>query len=187
MAKNYSNISSDVYEPAEDSFLLASVIKKKVKGKRVLDMGTGSGILARVAHEARAAEVHAVDIHLPSVRVTKAQGIHARRSNFFSEVRGEYDVILCNPPYLPRDVREPLGSQRATTGGKKGDEWILRFLTQAPKHLEKKGCILLLLSSLTPRQNIETVLKKKKLTKKVVATKHLFMEKLEVWILKRNV
>lgn len=181
MAKNYSNTSNDVYEPAEDSFLLASLLKKNMRGKRVLDMGTGSGILARQAREAGATQVDAVDIHLPSVQATKAKGIHAWRSDMFSRVTTKYDIILCNPPYLPLDRREPCESQRATTGGTQGDEWIIHFLKQAPAHLEKKGSILLLLSSLTPRLRIEKLLKKKKLVKKVRATKNLFLERLEVW------
>jgi len=42
-----------IYEPAEDSFLLAEQIKFFAKNKKILDMGTGSGILAKKAHQVR--------------------------------------------------------------------------------------------------------------------------------------
>jgi methylase of polypeptide subunit release factors len=48
-------------------------------------------------------------------------------------------------------LREDKESALATTGGKQGDELILKFLKQAQKHLTKKGIILLVLSSLTPQ------------------------------------
>lgn len=174
-------VSVLIYEPAEDSELLASQVKRFAKGKKVLDMGTGSGIQARTANEAGASSVLAVDINRKALTEVKKQGIPTCYSNLFAKVTGRYDLIVCNPPYLPADAQEDKESARATTGGKKGYEWILTFLTQAPKHLTKGGLMLLLLSSLTPRRKINALLKKQNLTKKVLIQQKLFMEQLEVW------
>jgi len=40
-------MTEEVYQPMEDSFLLSGFVSKKCRGKKVLDMGTGSGIQAR--------------------------------------------------------------------------------------------------------------------------------------------
>jgi len=59
-----------------------------------------------------------------------------------------FDIIIFNPPYLPEDAREPKSSKLATTGGKKGNEIIIRFLQQAKNYLNKDGKIFLITSSL---------------------------------------
>lgn len=175
-----------IYEPREDSFLLRRVLAKYVKGKRVLDMGTGSGIQARAAHEAGAAFVLAVDIDQASVHAAQKQGIQTRQSDVFANVKETFDVIICNPPYLPQDPQEDTESQRSTTGGKNGDEFILTFLIQTPKHLAPKGCILLLLSSLTPRIRMRALLKKNHMTSRTIAREKLFMEELVVLKIQRT-
>lgn len=173
-----------IYTPADDSFLLAHALKSRVTGKSVLDMGAGSGILSETALKAKAKSVSAADIDPEVIAYLKkkyGRSIQVIHSNLFQNVRGSFDIIVCNPPYLPDDVREDVESKRVTTGGKKGDEWILRFLKQAPQHLAKNGTILLLLSSLTPRKKILALFKRQKFTQKVIAEKRLFFEKLEVW------
>lgn len=170
-----------IYQPAEDSFLLESEVKKSAKNKKVLDVGAGSGILSLAAKNSKAKSVLAVDINAESVRECQKLGIKAVKSNLFRQVKGKFDLIVFNPPYLPEDRREDKESALATSGGKKGDEIILKFLKQSSKHLEKNGIILLLVSSLTPQNGINNLLVKLNFTKKVLSEKKIFMEKLEVW------
>lgn len=175
-----------MYEPAEDSYLLTRVIPRYVKGKSFLDMGTGSGIQAETAQKAGAASIVAVDIDKEVQNHIMQKNILFIRSNLFTHVKGRFDVIAFNPPYLPRDEREDKKSQRVTTGGKKGDEIICRFLRTLPVHMAQGGVCLLLLSSLTPRERINALLEKKRLCSRVVAKQPLFMESLEVWELVRS-
>ena len=170
-----------VYESAEDSYLLESIISKYVRGKSVADIGTGTGILAKKAKKSGAKSVTAIDINLEAIKKLKKEEIKAIESDLFTKVKGKFDLILCNPPYLPEDKREDKESQKATTGGKKGDEFILKFLNQAKNHLKSDGKILLLISSLTPRKRIINLLKKNKLKRKLIASKKLFFEELYVW------
>lgn len=170
-----------MYQPAEDSLLLVSVVEKSVRGKSFLDIGAGSGIQSEFARKGGSASVLAVDIDAECVRLLKKKEISVVQSDLFSHVSGVFDVIAFNPPYLPLDVREDAESQRATTGGKRGDEIIVHFLRQAPKHLAEKGVILLVVSSLTPKKRILALLKKQKMKQKIVASQKLFFEKLEVW------
>lgn len=175
-----------IYEPAEDSFLLASQVKRYAKGKKVLDMGTGSGIQAITAHNAGARSVLAVDKNKSALAKVKAQGIPTLHSDVFTKVKGTFECIICNPPYLPEDAQEDRESKVATTGGAQGDEFILQFLTQVPSHLAQGGVILLLLSSLTPRARILKTLKKQNYLKKKLITQKLFMETLEVWSIRAS-
>ena len=133
-----------IYEPAEDSYLLQKFVKKLVKGK-VLDMGTGSGIQALSVK----GDVLAVDINAEAVKVCKDKGLNCIESDLFENVKGKFDWIIFNPPYLPEDEREPEDSKLATTGGKKGDELLKRFLSEAKDYLLPGGKVLVLISSLT--------------------------------------
>ncbi len=139
-----------IYEPAEDSYLLQEEVKKFVKpGMKVLDIGVGSGILAETAKNI-GAEVLAVDINPEAVEHVRRKGINSIVSDLFSNVEDKFDLIIFNPPYLPREEMEPEDSQLATTGGEKGNEVIERFLKEANNYLLEDGKILLLFSSLTP-------------------------------------
>src|SRR3989344_8622037 len=95
-----------IYEPHEDSFLLVKQIKKLSKDKKVLDMGTGFGILAETALKSGARDVLAVDINEGVVSYVMSKGIKAKISNLFSNVNEKFDLIVFNPPYLPEDELE---------------------------------------------------------------------------------
>ncbi len=166
----------EIYQPAEDSHLFADFLKKYLSKHKInsyIDMGTGSGILAKTASKfLDKKNILAVDINPDAVKLLKKENFKAIKSNLFEKVKNKFDLITFNAPYLPFDKREPKSSQLATTGGKKGDEISLKFLKQAKKHLNKNGKILLLISSLTPMNKI------KKFKHKIVARKKIFMEEL---------
>jgi len=151
------DVCDEVYEPAEDSFLFAENLRVK-RGSRVLDMGTGSGILGILAAE-QAGAVLAVDINPFAIRCTKQNAkrnltqanMYFLQGDLFAAVTQsvKFDLILFNAPYLPSEKDEEdswLG--RSWTGGITGREVIDRFISQAPMHLEEKGEILLLQSNL---------------------------------------
>ena len=82
---------------------------------RVLDMGTGTGVLALIAAQRnKQAIVHAVDIDPAAVlqaRVNAASSPWPERIHVHcADVRswtsdGNYDLVLCNPPYYDRHLR----------------------------------------------------------------------------------
>ncbi|MDO8509288.1 MAG: methyltransferase [Nanoarchaeota archaeon] len=176
-----------IYEPSDDSYLLKKEVSKFCKGKTVLDVGSGSGIQAESAIEFGAKEVLAIDIDSEAVKLLTKKGISALKSDLLSNVKGKFDLIIFNPPYLPLDKMEDRESSRITSGGEAGDEIILRFLKEAKKSLSAKGIILIVLSSLTPKSRIIKRLKELDLKKEVIAEKKLFMEKLEVWKIEAKV
>jgi len=168
----------DIYQPAEDSYFFSSFIKKYLKFQspsflKILDMGTGSGILSETASKfVSKKNITSVDINPESVKLLRKKNFKSIKSDLFKKIKNKFDLIIFNAPYLPQDKREPKLSQLATTGGKNGDEISVKFLKQAKRHLNKNGKIFLLVSSLTPTSKI------KKYNPKIVARKKIFMEEL---------
>jgi len=133
-------------------------------GTSVLDLCTGSGLLAVAAASMGASEVVALDI---SRRALLAARINARlngvevdavRSDLFSGVDGRrFDVIVSNPPYVPgrsADLHRR-GPSRAWEAGPRGRAFIDRICAVAREHLNPGGRLLLVHSSVCGEQ--ETV------------------------------
>lgn len=142
-----------VYQPAEDTELLAKHIPKNLRGKKVLDMGCGSGALAVTAALADG-DVLAVDINEAALEATKeAAGklnIGVRKSDLFESITEKFDLILFNPPYVPEgEGDEHLSEEEhyALVSGPKGRDLIERFLKTFKKYLNPKGKVLMVISS----------------------------------------
>ena len=170
-----------IYEPAEDSYMLQKEVKKFVKpGMKVLDVGTGSGILAETS-KGLGADTLAIDINPEATEYVNGKGINTLVSDLFSNVKDKFDLIIFNPPYLPREEMEPKDSALATTGGNKGNELIERFLKEAKNYLLKNGKIIMLFSSLTPK--VLDLFEKYKYNYKKVLEHKVSFEYLYVYVL----
>jgi release factor glutamine methyltransferase len=152
-------METEVYQPAEDSKLLAdAAVERVADADRVLDVGTGSGyVAARVAAETRA-EVCAADLNPHACRRARADAREAGLD--LSVVRADltrpfcgavFDRVLFNPPYLPRDPDAARDDwmERALTGGETGREVVEAFLDDVARVLAPDGSALLLVSTLT--------------------------------------
>lgn len=169
-----------IYEPREDSYLLQKYVLNFAKGK-VLDMGTGSGIQAETALK-KTKNVLAIDIDPEVVKYIKSKKINIIQSDLFSNVKGKFDLIIFNPPYLPDDKQV---KDIALDGGKKGYELLERFLIQAKNYLKKDGKILILFSSLTKKNKVDKILKDNGYTFELLETQKLFFEELYVYLIKQ--
>ena len=172
----------DIYEPSEDSYLLAGCVKNYAFGS-VLDMGTGSGILAKTASESKKVSiVIAADIN-PAAKKHLGK-MKFVQSDLFSKITGKFDTIIFNPPYLPQDKGI---EDSALYGGKKGYETIERFLNGCNAHLKKDGIILLLFSNLTNKERIEEIIANNCLEFEEIARKKLeMMETLYVYKIEKT-
>jgi release factor glutamine methyltransferase len=177
-----------VYQPSEDSYLLEREVKDYIdrlenKDIKVLDMGSGSGIQAKACINKGIKNVLAVDIDEEAIKKLKQQDINAKKSDLFSNIPDyDYDLIIFNPPYLPEDEYD---DKPDTTAGKKGYELILRFLKQAKQHLDKKGAILLLASTLSRLSRIKEYAEEQGYRCRKLSDENMgFFEKIEIWELK---
>jgi len=175
-------VRENVYEPAEDSFLFAENLQVKEKDK-VIDMGTGCGILGIIA-AAKADEVLAIDINPYAVACAKenAKVNHASGKIFFAQgdlfgpikVGEKFDLILFNAPYLPSEEGEERSwLDRAWAGGISGRDIINDFIREAPKYLKHDSEILLMQSTLSNVEETFRRFKKRGLTTNIVAKKDL--------------
>jgi release factor glutamine methyltransferase len=180
-------IDENVYEPAEDSFLFCENLQIKA-GTRVLDMGTGSGILGILA--AKVARVIAVDLNPYAVRCAKDNARLNNVSGKISFIQSDlftclnelhtFDVILFNAPYLPTgDSFMSYWIGYAWAGGAFGRQVIERFISEVPKYLNPKGHVLMMQSSLAKIEETISRFKEYNLKAKVVVELKLpFFEKL---------
>lgn len=152
------NMHESVYEPREDSLLLAKVLEEELERckakneskKSVLEIGCGSGLLSIIAAK-RGCDVTAADINPAAVECAERNAelnnvrIKAVLSNLFDNAGGKFGLIVFNPPYLPEEQTE---DSMAWAGGK-NLEVITRFIENAKLHLNDNGRILIVISSLS--------------------------------------
>ena len=185
----------DIYEPAEDSYLLQRFVKEYAFG-RVLDVGTGSGIQAiTAATNKNVREVIAVDVNEDAINNLKTNKeaqlsgrIKAKVSDLFSNVRNKFDIIIFNPPYLPQDkVGKEIIEDPALYGGKQGWEVSERFFSEVTNYLSSSGKILFLFSSLTNKEKIEEIISGNLLEFKQLAEEKMPMfETLYVYLVEKS-
>lgn len=147
-----------VWKPHTDAWLLADVVVERglAEQARVLDMFTGSGVLAISAAKAGALAVTAVDVSRRALLTTRLNArwnsacVRTRRGDMFCAVGDEtFDLIVANPPYIPGPHELPArGIARAWEGGFDGRRLIDRLCAEAVRHLSPGGRLLFVQSSM---------------------------------------
>jgi len=166
-----NSYSNDTYKPAEDTFFLADYVKNE-KGFSVLDIGTGSGYLARVLSE-NFPLVVATDIDFGSLS-SQTKFPNQICCNGADALYHEFDLVVCNMPYLPSQKI----SDKTVDGGAEGVEIPFKIIESAKKCVRKEGKVLFLTSSLANYQKLVEKTKMLGFDVCVVARKKLFFEEL---------
>jgi len=126
----------------ETELLVEAAIARAPKAARVLDVGSGSGCIAiTLERERQDLDVTSVDVSVAALAVAKRNArtnksnVRFAASDAFDAIRGEFDLIVANPPYIPRADYENLDTevrdhepQLALTPGPRGTEMIERIL-----------------------------------------------------------
>ncbi|MCI9407714.1 MAG: peptide chain release factor N(5)-glutamine methyltransferase [Clostridia bacterium] len=146
--------------PRPETEQLAEIAVKSVEdGDKVLDMCTGSGCLAvSIAKNCAGKRVAVTAADLSDAAIMLAQenaklnGVNVNfvQSDMFKQVRGRFNLIVCNPPYiksgdipaLQKEVREYEPSI-ALDGGADGLDFYRRLASSVRSYLARDGVLLL--------------------------------------------
>ena len=130
-------------------------------GNSILDLCTGSGALAiaiykRLEESNRKVKMTAVDISADALEVAKENAAENEadilfiQSDLFTRIRGRFDIIVTNPPYIPtaeidtlqREVKD-YEPRLALDGGADGLDIYRRIAAEAPKYLNRGGTLIM--------------------------------------------
>ncbi len=146
--------------PRPETELLMEVILKEPlpASPRVLDVGTGSGVIAlTLAAELPQADVSAVDISPDALALARenaerlglTERVRFSQSDLLGSVEGAFDLIVANLPYIPAGEIAGLAREvqhdpvLALDGGPVGSEIVAKLIDQARAHLKPGGRLAL--------------------------------------------
>jgi len=152
-------VTEAVLDPRPDTeTLIEAALPLLGEGQRLLDLGTGSGIIAiTLLAERPGVSAMAVDVSAEALAVArgnaKALGVAGRltllQSDWFQGVEGCFDMIVSNPPYIPQGEIAGLGAEvrgfdprLALDGGGDGLAPYRKIAQGAGAHLEAGGHVL---------------------------------------------
>ena len=178
------NTLETVYMPAEDSYMLADNLKIK-PGDSVLEIGTGTGIVAMYASKITD-KITVTDINFDAVQLAEEnfkanniENIEILFGNLFEPVKDrKFDVILFNTPYLPTDNDDVIEDNLnyAFDGGLNGRKVIDLFLDEVKNHLNPKGIVQLIQSSLSDNEKTLDRLDEMGFIAEIAESEHFFFE-----------
>ncbi len=170
MQKKLTN--HEVYQPAEDTFFFANHLEHE-SGETALDIGTGSGYLAKILSP-NFSFVVVTDINFNALIKQKTKFSNSVCCDGADAFNTQFDLIVCNMPYLPAIEI----SDHSVDGGHEGLEVSWRIIKSASKRLKKNGKFLFLTSSIANYQKLLDETKKLGFNVKILARKKLFFEEL---------
>jgi len=136
--------------------LLISHFKSEIVSPRVIDVGTGSGVIAlTLAAEFLEAEIVGIDISDDALmlarenaeRLGMAHRVRFLRSNLLESMQPSFDLIVANLPYVSTEDRQNLSREVlhdpevALFAGARGDELMRQLIAQAPPWLRPGGML----------------------------------------------
>ena len=202
-----------VYSPSDDTFLIVDYFRKAVtnasfdgynikKVNYILDMGTGTGIIA-IFLQMLASQLSSLNPKIYASDILKEAIFCAKNNEKINNFKGEirfihsdlfksfpkklkhkFNVIIFNPPYLPaleiKTNKTSTDIDYSWNGGEEGNETILLFFNQVVPFLNPDHnaiCLLYFItSSRVKRDNISKTLLKLGFETNIIAKKHLFFE-----------
>ena len=178
------NTHENVYIPAEDSYLLAENLEIEY-GKSVLEIGTGSGIVAMYASKLTD-KVTVTDINFDAIQLAESNfkannidNVELLFGHLFEPVKDrKFDVILFNTPYLPTEEGEVIEDNLnyAFDGGLNGRKVIDLFLNEVKNHLNDGGIVQLIQSSLSDNDETLNKLDELGFIAEIAKKEHYFFE-----------
>lgn len=141
----------------ETELLVEEAINSIEDGAKVLELGSGTGIISIALAKHKKAQVVAVDISEEAIKLAKKNAIYNnvnidfRLGNLFDPIASDerFDLIISNPPYIREDEKSKLAKElnfepdQALFSGEDGLDLIKEIIKESPKYLKNKGIVLL--------------------------------------------
>lgn len=149
-------VNEHVLIPRQDTEILVEQVQSELKANmQVLDMCTGSGcIVISLLKYAQDITGTGVDISEEALLTARENGLRNEveakwlQSDLFEQVRGPYDIIVSNPPYIPTKVIDELMEEvryhdplLALDGKSDGLFFYRRIIREAGHYLKPGGMI----------------------------------------------
>lgn len=179
-------MSQDVYASSDDTELLIRAIRERegpLRGLRVADVGTGSGAVARAMEELGAQLVVAIDISPLAARAARLTVADVVRADLMSALRGPFDVVAFNAPYLPSSAEERVEGwlDKAFHGGVGGVEVSEAFVRDLRRVLVPGGRAYLVVSSRADLDRLRATVQREGFREEKVASARFFFEEIAAW------
>jgi len=155
----FTNKSTLVPRPETELLIYKIVDIFKNKRINILDIGTGTGcILLSLLKELSNSRGVGIDISFQAIKIAKANSKNlnlanrAKFKNFEIDnyTQGKYDLIVCNPPYIPsKDIRKlskdiiNFEPKEALDGGLDGLDLIKKVIYKSNILLKRNGILAL--------------------------------------------
>ncbi|XP_030634858.1 methyltransferase N6AMT1 [Chanos chanos] len=191
---------SEVYEPAEDSFLLIDALEQdadRLQQSRpvvCLEVGSGSGVISAFLGSVIGPEAVylCTDVNVAAAQCT----LETSRCNHLSlqpvvtdlvdcllpRLSGKVDILLFNPPYVvtPSEEVGSKGIEASWAGGKRGREVMDRFFPMVPQLLSNQGLFYLVTVSDNDPEEILALLGEQGLHGEVCLSRQAGRERLSI-------
>ena len=148
-------VNKDVLIPRPETEILVDYIKNNFSNlENVLDLGTGSGCVAiEISKIFESAAIFGSDICGKALKVAKKNNSQSKnkvnfiKSNWFSDIEGQFDLIVSNPPYIPKGTKLEASTlfepKVALFSEETGSEDLKKIISEAINYLKTNGTLIL--------------------------------------------
>ena len=157
-------VNEDVFIPRPETEILVQTVLETIDAARlrphavrILDLCTGCGCIAiALTKNAQKCKIFASDISEEALKIAKdnasingmSDSILFIKSDLFKDIKGRFDIIVSNPPYVAQYEFETLQKEVlkeprvALDGGKDGLDFYRKIFEEAPQYLNNGGYLI---------------------------------------------
>jgi len=157
-------VNEDVFIPRPETEILVQTVldtihdpRSTIHEFRILDLCTGCGCIAiALTKNAQKCKIFASDISEEAIKIARNNAaingvsgdITFIESDLFKDIKGLFDIVVTNPPYVAQPEFETLQKEvlkeprLALDGGRDGLDFYRKIFERAPQYLNNGGYLI---------------------------------------------